>query len=375
MVAETKLYDALSTSPSASQEEIKKAYRKAALKFHPDKNKDDPKAGEKFKEVSQAYEILSDPEKRKVYDQYGLDFLLHGGADPGAGGPGGAGAGQSAGFSGMGGMPGGFGFGGMPGGGGGTRTFHFSTGGGGNGGFNFSDPSSIFSEFMRGGAANMGDDDDFMSTFGGGGRGGSSRRGGSGRYRERGAPPPRPATPEVTTVEKPLPLTLEELYKGTTKKMKIKRKTFEDSTGKRKLEDKILEVAVKPGWKVGTKITFRGVGDQEESGGVQDLQFIVAEKPHDRFRRDGDDLICTLDLDLKEALCGWQRTVTTIDGKQVGVSSGGPTGPGWREVYPHLGMVKGKSKTGERGDMIVEVKVKFPSSLTLAQKSHLKDIL
>ena len=267
----------------------------------------------------------------------------------------------------------------MPGGG--TRTFHFSTGGGGSGGFNFSDPTSIFSEFMRGGAANMGDDDDFMSSFGAGGFGGgsSSRRGGrsarfaggDGGTRER--PPPRPATPEVTTVERSLSLTLEELYRGTTKKMKIKRKTF-DASGKRKDEDKILEVAVKPGWKAGTKITFRGVGDQEE-GGVQDLQFVVTEKPHDRFRRDGDDLICTVELELKEALTGWSRTVSTIDGKQLNVSAGGPTGPGWKETYPHLGMPKGKSKTGERGDMFVEVKVKFPTSLTLAQKSHLREIL
>ena len=259
----------------------------------------------------------------------------------------------------------------MPGGGG-TRSFHFSTGGGG-GGFNFSDPTSIFSEFMRGGAANIGDDDDFASTFGG-----SSRRGGSSRFsgsgaRERG-PGPRPATPEVTTVEKPLPVTLEELYNGTTKKMKIKRKTFDDGSGKRKLEDKILEVNVKPGWKAGTKVTFRGVGDQEE-GGVQDLQFIVTEKPHDRFRREGDDLVCPIELDLKEALTGWKRTIATIEGKQVPVSGGGPTAPGFRETFPHLGMPKTKSKTGERGDMIVEVKVKFPSSLTLAQKSHLKDIL
>src|ERR1700742_4194355 len=125
MVSETKLYDALSVSPSASQDEIKKAYRRAALKWHPDKNKDNPNASEKFKEVSQAYEILSDPEKRKVYDQYGLEFLLRGGQAP----PPGAEMPDSMPGGGFGGMPGGFSFGGMPGGGG-TRTFHFSTGGG-----------------------------------------------------------------------------------------------------------------------------------------------------------------------------------------------------------------------------------------------------
>src|ERR1700761_1596720 len=114
MVAETKLYDALSVSPSATQDEIKKAYRKAALKWHPDKNKDSPNAAEKFKEVSQAYEILSDPEKRKIYDQYGLEFLLRGGPPPPP--PGAEGGMGGAGFGGMPGVFAGFG-GGMPGGG------------------------------------------------------------------------------------------------------------------------------------------------------------------------------------------------------------------------------------------------------------------
>ncbi|KAL9602568.1 MAG: hypothetical protein Q9219_001712 [cf. Caloplaca sp. 3 TL-2023] len=359
MVAETKLYDALGISPPASQDEIKKAYRKAALKYHPDKNKDNPSAGEKFKEVSQAYEILSDPEKRKVYDQYGLDFLLRGGAEAppsgGAGGPGGM-------PGGFGGMPGGFG--GIPGMGG-TRSFHFSTGGGGGGGgFSFSNPESIFSDFFKQGGAGMGDDDDIFAQFTGGGRGGGA--GGRPRFRESGGGARRRVpTPEVTTVEKPLALTLEELYKGAHKKMKIKRKTYDDGSGKRKTEDKILEMDVKPGFKAGTKIKFKAVGDQEE-GGTQDLHFIIQEAK--------DNLRMYVELELKEALTGWTRTIPTIDGKKFTLSKGGPTGPGYTETYPHQGMPNSKKPT-ERGDMIVEVKVKFPTSLTLAQKTHLKDIL
>ncbi|CAJ2507633.1 Uu.00g088190.m01.CDS01 [Anthostomella pinea] len=374
MVKETKLYDQLSIKPDASQDEIKKAYRKAALKFHPDKNKDRPEAAEKFKECSQAYEILSDPEKRKTYDDYGLEFLLRGGSAPPPGENPFAGA--------QGGMPPGFDFGGGMPGGGGTRTFHFSTGGGGGGGdhFSFSNPESVFAEFFRGAAgARMGadDDEDTLNSFGGmprsaGGRSSrmrSSFPGGGDPFRSSGA---REATPEVTTVERALPLTLEELYNGITKKMKIKRKTFDDN-GKRTTSDQVLEVPIKPGLKKGSKIKFKGVGDQEE-GGKQDLHFIVEEKPHPLFVRDGDDLVHTVDLDLKEALTGWKRTITTIDGKQLNIDKAGPTGPGMKDTYPGLGMPMSK-KPGERGNFIVNYNVKFPTSLTTRQKQQLREIL
>jgi len=180
-------------------------------------------------------------------------------------------------------MPGGF-TGGFPfgaGGGipGGTRTFHFSTSGGtgGSGGFSFSDPESIFADFFRGG---MGDDD--MGGIPGFGGFGSRRtsgmgggRGSSGRFRDMNGVARAP-TPEVTVLERPLPLTLEELFKGTTKKMKIKRKKFDQTTGKQTSEDRILEVPIKPGLKAGSKIKFKDVGDQVE-GGTQDLHFIVEE--------------------------------------------------------------------------------------------------
>ncbi|KAI1215031.1 DnaJ-domain-containing protein [Annulohypoxylon truncatum] len=376
MVKETKLYDQLSVKPDANQDEIKKAYRKAALKWHPDKNKDNPAAAEKFKECSQAYEILSDPEKRKTYDQYGLEFLLRGGAAPPPGENPFAGA--------QGGMPGGFqgfDFGGMPtGGGGGGRTFHFTTSGGGpNPSFSFSNPESIFAEFMRG-TGGLGVDDDEAGPFFG--RGGGIPRASGGRTRMRsnfasGGDPfassgAREATPDVTTVERALPLSLEELYTGVTKKMKIKRKTFDD-TGKRTTTDQVLEVPIKPGLKKGSKIKFKGVGDQEE-GGKQDLHFIVEEKPHPLYVRDGDDLIHTIDLDLKEALTGWKRTVTTIDGKQLNVEKSGPTGPGTSDSYPGLGMPVSK-KPGERGNFIIKYNVKFPTSLSAKQKQQLKEIL
>lgn len=360
MVAETKLYDALGIQPNASQDEIKKAYRKQALRYHPDKNKDKPDASEKFKEVSQAYEVLSDPEKRKLYDQYGLEYLLRGG--PSAPPPGAEDGGMPDGF---GGMPSGFGgFGGMPGG---ARSFHFSTGPGGGGGFQFNDPKNIFAEFARssGGSGGFGEDDDIFSLLSG--MGGGGRRSGGPQMSSQ-----RPKTPESEPLQHKLLLSLEELYRGTHKRMKIKRKTYDPATGKRSVEDKILDMDIKPGLKAGSKIKFKGVGDQEE-GGQQDLHFIVTEKEHPELERHGDDIKTTIELTLKEALTGWSKTVTTIDGRQLPVSGGGPTRPGHQERFPNLGMPT--KKPGERGDFIVEVKVNFPSTLTPAQKTALKEIL
>lgn len=167
-----------------------------------------------------------------------------------------------------GGAPGGFGgFGNIPSGG-----VHFSTS---SGGFNFSNPESIFADFFKQGGAGLGDDDDIFANFGGGGRS-SGGRGRSYRDSTGGGKHRRAPTPEIPPAERPLMVSLEDLYKGAHKRMKIKRKTFDAATNKRKDEEKILDMEIKPGYKAGTKIKFKGFGDQEE-GGTQDLHFIITQ--------------------------------------------------------------------------------------------------
>lgn len=100
---------------------------------------------------------------------------------------------------------------------------------------------------------------------------------------------------------------------------------------------------------------------------------ILLQKAHPLFTRDGDDIILNIELNLKEALTGWKRTVTTIDGKNLVIDKAGPTQPGSSDTYPDLGMPT--KKPGQRGNFIVKYNVKFPPTLTAEQKRKLKDIL
>ncbi|RLV89214.1 Protein SIS1 [Spathaspora sp. JA1] len=340
MVKETKLYDLLGISPSASEQEIKKAYRKSALKYHPDKPTGDT---EKFKEISEAFDILSNADKRQVYDDYGIEAAR--GNAPAGGNP----------------FAGGAGFGGgMPGGAGG---FH-------SGGFSQADAFNIFSQM---GGFGMGDDGFTFSSSGfPGGAGGSPFGGGGfggpGGFRSSGGMPggfggrsgPRA---EPTTVSRQLPVSLEDLYSGATKKLKINRKNSDGTQG-----SSIVTVNIKPGWKAGTKINFTNEGDYEpETGGRQTIQFILEEKPHPVFKRDGNNLKMNLPLSFKESLCGFDREVTTIDGRRIPFSRSQPVQPNTTTTYPGLGMPISKTP-GTRGDLEITFKVDYPVSLTPQQK-------
>ncbi|KAI9026665.1 hypothetical protein CLU79DRAFT_742855 [Phycomyces nitens] len=353
-------YSILGVPKTATEDEIKKAYRKQALKWHPDRNKDKMDvAKSKFQEIGEAFEVLSDKDKRAIYDQYGEEGLKAGPPPPGGAGgfPGGAG--------------GGFGF---PGGGGGTYTF--TTGGpGGGGGFHPSDADDIFKHFFAsfgggGGGGGMGGDE--FESFGGAPGGfsfGGGRPGGGGqRFKQRQSSAKPPAIKRI------LPISLEDLYKGTTKRLKVTRKLRDGASGKYVTAEKILTVNVKPGWKAGTKIRFPNEGDELPNGQQQDIEFVVEEKPHPTYTREGDSLHITIQLTLAEALAGFSKHIKTLDGRTLGVNnSNSVVHPGQESRVHGEGMPN--SKTGAKGDLIIKYDVKFPTRLTPEQKEGIKKLL
>lgn len=350
MVRETKLYDLLGVSPQASDAEIKKGYRKMALKYHPDKPTGDT---EKFKQISEAFEILSSKDKRSMYDQFGLEAARQGGPLPGAGAGG----------------PGGFGGSGA---GGAGPSFSFSSGGSPFGGSPFSqgDAFRIFEQFSNSGG--MGDDFGSFGgfNFGGGGMPGGRSAGGSRGGRSAGGMPGgfggyAHDTPEPETVTLPLSCTLEELYTGKTKKLNISRKNQHGTQ-----EKQLVSVNVTAGWKSGTKITYKGIGDWTPHG-RQTVKFVLEEKSHPLYTRDGDNLKITIPLSFKESLLGFRKEIKTLGGKTITIDRATPISPSTQTTYPGQGMPISK-QPGKFGDLFVSFKVDYPISLTANQKAAIQ---
>jgi DnaJ family protein B protein 4 len=345
-------YKILGVPKNADDDALKKAYKTLALKWHPDRNASNKTEAEKrFKEISEAYEVLSDPDKRAVYDRFGEEGLKSG-----MGGAGGGGGGAD------------------PFGGAGGQRFFFQShqfpgaGGGGRSSFRPTNPEDIFRQFFGGGGMpGMGGgahdfssfthhDDDFDNDFGEMPTG-MRKRGGS-----------RRAKPEP--LRRTLPCTLEDLYTGCTKKLKVTRKCV--SPGRP--TEKVLTINVKPGWKSGTLIRFAGEGDEVSAGVAQDIEFVVEERPHPVFERHDDTLKCAIEVSLEEALTGFTRQLKVLDGKEIQVSSRQVTQPGQQLTFAGYGMPHSK-EPGQKGPLVVEVKVRFPASLSEAQKERIRAAL
>lgn len=332
-------YRILGVDRKATEDDLKKAYRKLAMKWHPDKNPSNKKEAEaKFKQISEAYDVLSDSQKRAVYDQYGEEGLKGGVPPPDAGGPGGA--------------------------------SYFSTGGGPQFRFNPRSADDIFSEFFG-----------FGSSFGGGGM--SSRFGGMFGDEDvfasfaEGAGGTTGSMPQVPrkepSIEQKLSCSLEELYKGTTKKLKISRNVV-DGNGRVGVQEEILTISIKPGWKKGTKITFVGKGNEKPGVLPADLIFVVDEKPHRVFTRDGNDLVVTQKLTLAEALSGYTVHLTTLDGRNLTIPINNIIHPTYEEVVHGEGMPLSKDPSS-KGNLRIKFDIKFPARLTASQKAGIKELL
>ena len=308
-MAKRDYYEILGLAKSASADEIKKAHRRLVRQYHPDVNKSNPKAEEKFKEIQEAYDVLSDPQKRRNYDQFG-----HAGVG-GAGGPGGdpfeafrrAQQQQQ---------------------GGGPRTYTWRSG-----------PGVTVEDFDfgagEGGAAGFADL--FEQMFGG--RGG--RRG------QR--PQPQPTPQRGADVEYPVTLSFEQAARGTTLPLQIRRAG--------KLET--IDVKIPPGVKEGSRVRIRGRGEEGIGGEAGDLYIVTQVRPHPYYRREGVDVYVDLPVSLYEALLGTKVDVPTLDGAvQLTVPPGTSSGSKLR--------IKGRGieRAGAKGDQFVVVKVVVPRELS-----------
>ena len=310
-------YSVLGVSKDASQADVKKAYRKLARKYHPDQNPGDAAAEKRFKDITEANSVLSDPEEREQYDAI---RAMGSGARFTAGGPEGAGGAGGAGFEDI--------FGDIFNGGGGRRRYTTSSGGGGG----FED---IFAQFGGGQ---------------GGGFGGQSGFGAQGGFSGYQAPPAKGEDIHTTTT-----IPLRSAYNGTT--VKLRRGNGQTTT-----------VRVPKGVKDGQRLKIAGKG-HTGPGGNGDLFVTVKVKEHPFFTREGQDVHVDIPVTAAEAGLGTTVQVPTLDEGHVTVRVPAGTSSG------HRMRVKGKGFTSgsTTGNMIVTVQIQFPASLDDAAQEALQE--
>jgi curved DNA-binding protein len=308
-------YQTLGVTKDANQDEIKKAYRKLARQYHPDVNPDDPKAEEKFKEINEAYQVLSDDDKRKKYDQFGSQWKQY----------------QRT--------------GGRP------EDFDWSqwAAGGQPSGTQYRTVSQEEFEQMFGGG--LGGFSDFFETLFGG-------MGGMRGTRRTARRPGAQTAARGRDIEHPVQISLEEAFHGTTRLL-----TFEG--GRR------IEASIPAGVKSGSKVRLSGQG-AEGPRGSGDLYLKVDVQPHPKFERDGDDLRVDQPVDFFTALLGGEVKVATID-KEVQLSVPPESDSGKTFRLKGLGMPKlGNPK--KRGDLYVTLQIQVPKDLTAEQKKTFKEM-
>jgi curved DNA-binding protein len=312
-------YATLGVSKTASEKELKAAYRKLARKHHPDVNQGDKAASEsRIKEINEAYEVLGDPEKRKKYDELGANWRQY--EHAGAGGPG---------------------FGGQPGG-----AWNVNVGGQ-PGGFR-----TMSADEMR---EMFGDGDpfsDFFHTFFGGSAGADERtnRARGGRARAR----------KGRDVEQEIQLGLEDAYGGSTRRFSLVHDGHE----------RTVDVRIPAGVGDGSRVRIGGEGEQG-SGGAQsgDLYLRIRVAPHPVFERKGRDLHTRVTIPLTTAVLGGEAEVRTISGKSLRLKVPPTTQQG--QIFRLKGQgMPAIGKPDEHGDLYATAEVQLPRDLTPEQREH-----
>jgi curved DNA-binding protein len=316
-------YAALGVSKTATDKEIKQAYRKLARKLHPDVNPGDKSAEAKFKEINEAYEVLGDPAKRRKYDELGANWRQYEQAQAAGGGP----------FAGGPGSPFGGGFEG--------GAWHVDMGGG-QGGYR-----TMTEEEMR---EIFGTEDpfsDFFKTFFGGSSG-AERSGRQGRAQR---------SRRGRDLEHEIDLTLEEAFSGTTQRLSVKHGGH----------TRTVDVRIPAGVREGSRVRAAGEGEGGTAGGsAGDLFLRIRLRPHSQFEVKGQDLHTRIAVPLTTAVLGGEAQVPTLTGT-VRLRIPELTQPG--QVFRLRGHgMPAVGKPDERGDLYATVDVRLPKRLTFEQK-------
>ncbi len=315
-------YATLGVTKTATEKEIKAAYRKLARKHHPDVNPGNKGAEDKFKEISEAHEVLGDTEKRKKYDQYGDQWKAYSqGGFPGATGPSGFPGGQRVDFG-----------GGFPG----DLSDLFGT---------------LFAEQFRQGGASGGQQRSRTTVNFGGDAFGASQQAVS------------------RDLESELRLTLEEVFHGGAKGVSIQVPTgrYDLDRGGRSTELRRVDVKVPAGVNDGQKIRLAGQG---VNGG--DVMLTIRLMPNSTFERKGDDLVVDVPVAYTTAALGGEMTVPTITGKTLTVKLPAGTQSGQQLRLTGKGMPK--LKEGGHGDLYARIKITVPKVLSERERALLTEL-
>ena len=347
-------YKTLDIEKGASAEEIKKSYRKLAMKYHPDQNKGDAAAEAKFKEINEAYDILKDEQKRAAYDRFGSQAFEGGGM----GGRGGAGfEGFSGGFSDI--FEDMFGdfMGGRGGGRGGAQAGRGSD-------VQYTVEISLEEAFQgKEEKIKVALNETCDSCKGSGAEAGSGAENcstceGQGRIRQQQG---------FFTIERTCPT--------CNGQGKIVKNPCKKCSGQGRLnKDKTLKVKIPPGVETGRRIRLAGEGEAGVRGGPSgDMYILLSVKPHKMFKRDGVNLHCRVPIPITKATLGGDIEVPVIDGtrSKVKVPAGTQTGQQFRLKGKGMSVL---NKSDSRGDMYIEIFVETPVNLDRKQQDLLKQL-